>query len=314
MSYLAKIQRISIYGMGLMGTSLAYSLKTNPNFKGEILGFVKSLESKKWLETQFFIDKIFTSDEEEGLKELLLSDLIVIGLPVLDSISFIRKLASLNFKGLITDMCSTRWKLEQEVRKIEKANQIRFIGSHPMCGSEEAGPKSFVKELYKNKLCILIPNMEPNQEIDRNKKDLELIFKFWEELEMKIFYMDAKTHDFILSYLSHTPHILSSILSTTIGKKKEILTKNIESPIPILGGGLRDMIRIAGSNPKMWYDIIQTNKENILFSLKEFQKELETTIHYIENDFEEWWFNWQNQAKEYRNSIYGNSKYERKYE
>lgn len=311
MSYLSKIHRISIYGMGLMGTSLAYSLKTNSKFKGEIVGFVKSLESKKWLETQFDIDKIFTSEEEEGLKNLLSSDLVVIGLPVLDSISFIKKLSSLDFNGLITDMGSTRWELEQEVRKIEKAKKIRFIGSHPMCGSEESGPKSFVKDLYKNKLCILIHKMEPNQEIDRNQQDLELISNFWKELEMKIFYVDAKSHDFILSYLSHTPHILSSILSTTIGKKKEILKKNMESPIPILGGGLRDMIRIAGSNPKMWYDIIQTNKENILLSLKEFQKELETTIHYIENNFEEWWFNWQNQAKEYRNLIYGNSKYEK---
>lgn len=179
-----------------------------------------------------------------------------------------------------------------------------------MCGSEEAGPQSYVKDLYKNKLCIIIDKLHKEQLTDRSIENLEFISNFWKEIGMQIDYMDAKTHDYILSYLSHSPHILSSILATVIGKKEEIIKRNQEAPISILGGGLRDMIRIAGSNPKMWYDIIYTNKKNIVLSLTEIQKELEKITEAIENHFDDWWFEWQNKAKEYRNLIYGISKSE----
>ncbi|GIX43353.1 MAG: hypothetical protein KatS3mg129_3086 [Leptospiraceae bacterium] len=127
---------------------------------------------------------------------------------------------------------------------------------------------------------------------------------------MKILFLDAESHDYIVSYLSHAPHILSSILATIIGKKEFIINKNLEAPIPILGGGLKDMIRIAGSNPKMWYDIIITNKENIILALKDYQKELNKMIEMLEKNegFEEFWFDWQEQSKIYRDKIYGNKK------
>ncbi len=308
MASLEKIKTISIYGMGLMGTSLAYALRQSENFEGIIYGFVKTQKSKDWILQHHLADHIFLSEEKKSESYLLSSDLILIGLPILDSIEFIKYLAEMNFKGLITDMGSTRWELECQIREIEKKKQIRFVGSHPMCGSEESGPQYYIKDLYKNKLCIIIHKLHKNQPPDRNFQDLEFISNFWKELGMEIDYMDSKTHDYILSYLSHAPHIISSILATVIGKQKELIKRNQEAPIPILGGGLRDMIRIAGSNPKMWYDIISTNKENIIVALKEIQKELEKITETIENHFDDWWFEWQNNAKEYRNVIYGISK------
>ncbi|MFN3604896.1 MAG: prephenate dehydrogenase [Leptonema sp. (in: bacteria)] len=311
MGFLERIRSISIYGMGLMGTSLAYALKTSQNFKGKIYGYVKSERSKIWIEENTLVDKAFLSEDKEGIEYLLNSDMILIGLPVLEAMEFIKNLSKWQYTGLISDMCSTRWELESLVRDLEKISKIRFIGSHPICGSEESGPQYYVPDLYKNKLCIIINKIQNHIETDRHIEDLQLVTNFWKELGMEIVYMDAESHDFILSYLSHSPHIISSILATIIGKKEIILKLNQKSSLPILGGGLRDMIRIAGSNPKMWYDIIKTNKKNIIISLKDFKKELETVIHNIENNFEDWWFDWQSLAKDYKNIIYGNSKSEK---
>lgn len=304
------LKHVCIYGMGLMGTSLAYSLKNHAKFKGKISGIVRSEKSQKWIKDYHLADEVYLSTDSLAKSIVLDSDLLIIGLPVLDTIDLIHQLVDWKYDGLVTDMCSTRYVLEEQIRSLEKIYPLRFIGAHPMCGSEVSGPEGFVKDLYVNKLCIIIVRLKEEDLQDRNKNDLEKVIAFWKEIGMHIFLLDAQMHDYIVSYLSHAPHILSSILATIIGRKDVIIKKNLESTVPILGGGLKDMIRIAGSNPKMWYDIIETNKKNILSALKDYQEELNHIIDVLSNnnDIKAFWFDWQNQSKKYRDSIYGNPK------
>jgi len=304
------LKHVCIYGMGLMGTSLAYSLKNHAKFKGKISGIVRSEKSQKWIKDYHLADEVYLSTDSLVKSIVLDSDFLIIGLPVLDTIDLIHQLIDWKYDGLVTDMCSTRYVLEEQIRSLEKIYPLRFIGAHPMCGSEVSGPEGFVKDLYVNKLCIIIDRLKEEDLQDRNKNDLEKVIAFWKEIGMHIFLLDAQMHDYIVSYLSHAPHILSSILATIIGRKDVIIKKNLESTVPILGGGLKDMIRIAGSNPKMWYDIIETNKKNILSALKDYQEELNHIIDVLSNnnDIKAFWFDWQNQSKKYRDSIYGNPK------
>lgn len=304
------LKHVCIYGMGLMGTSLAYSLKNHAKFKGKISGIVRSEKSQKWIKDYHLADEVYLSTDSLVKPNVMDSDLLIIGLPVLDTIDLIHQLVDWKYDGLVTDMCSTRYVLEEQIRSLEKIYPLRFIGAHPMCGSEVSGPEGFVKDLYVNKLCIIIDRLKEEDLQDRNKNDLEKVIAFWKEIGMHIFLLDAHIHDYIVSYLSHAPHILSSILATIIGRKDVIIKKNLESTVPILGGGLKDMIRIAGSNPKMWYDIIETNKKNILSALKDYQEELNHIIDVLSNnnDIKAFWFDWQNQSKKYRDSIYGNPK------
>jgi len=304
------LKHVCIYGMGLMGTSLAYSLKNHAKFKGKISGIVRSEKSQKWIKDYHLADEVYLSTDSLAKPNVMDSDLLIIGLPVLDTIDLIHQLVDWKYDGLVTDMCSTRYVLEEQIRRLEKIYPLRFIGAHPMCGSEVSGPEGFVKDLYVNKLCIIIVRLKEEDLQDRNKNDLEKVIAFWKEIGMHIFLLDAQMHDYIVSYLSHAPHILSSILATIIGRKDVIIKKNLESTVPILGGGLKDMIRIAGSNPKMWYDIIETNKKNILSALKDYQEELNHIIDVLSNnnDIKAFWFDWQNQSKKYRDSIYGNPK------
>jgi prephenate dehydrogenase len=304
------LKHVCIYGMGLMGTSLAYSLKNHAKFKGKISGIVRSEKSQKWIKDYHLADEVYLSTDSLVKPNVMDSDLLIIGLPVLDTIDLIHQLVDWKYDGLVTDMCSTRYVLEEQIRSLEKIYHLRFIGAHPMCGSEVSGPEGFVKDLYVNKLCIIIDRLKEEDLQDRNKNDLEKVIAFWKEIGMHIFLLDAQMHDYIVSYLSHAPHILSSILATIIGRKDVIIKKNLESTVPILGGGLKDMIRIAGSNPKMWYDIIETNKKNILSALKDYQEELNHIIDVLSNnnDIKAFWFDWQNQSKKYRDSIYGNPK------
>ncbi|MCS7205266.1 MAG: prephenate dehydrogenase/arogenate dehydrogenase family protein [Leptospiraceae bacterium] len=308
MSVLTSFRNVIIYGMGMMGTSLAYALKNHPSFKGRIIGVVRNEKSKTWILENQLADEVWLSEEAEIFSRLKEVDFLIIGLPVLDTLDLLEKLEEIRFSGLITDMGSTRIQIENKARQLESSFPLRFVGAHPICGSEHSGPEGYVKNLFENKLCIIINRLSQNHQEDRNPKDQEAVSSFWQELRMKVFLMDAETHDYVLSYLSHAPHILSSVLSTIIGRNKIITRWNQESPIPILGGGLRDMLRIAGSNPKMWFDIISTNKQNILQTLKDYQKELEYLISIFENDeWKDWWWEWQTKAKIYRDTLYGNS-------
>ena len=65
------------------------------------------------------------------------------------------------------------------------------------------------------------------------------------------------------------------------------------------------MLRIAGSNPEMWQDILTTNRKYILESLKDFRNGLDELIQTVETDSLDWWSDWQNRSRKYRNEICG---------
>jgi prephenate dehydrogenase len=112
---------------------------------------------------------------------------------------------------------------------------------------------------------------------------VEKITSFWKELGSHTVEIPPEDHDTILAYLSHSPHILSSLMVNWADNLDLIQKYNKHSPLPLSGGGFRDMSRIAGSNPEMWEAIIATNKNAICQSLKQFNKDLEVLIDKLEN-------------------------------
>jgi prephenate dehydrogenase len=273
--------KILIYGVGLMGSSLAISLRTlDPNLK--LYGIVRSLKSKESLISKNIFDQVVL--EEEFLKNPFWNevDLIIFGTPVdkiAEQIHFIPK----NIKAIITDMGSTKQNIAEQVI-VAFGDNHKYISSHPLCGSELTGHENAIPNLYKNKLCILTPIK------GSDNLSLVKIQKFWESIGMSCYQMDAENHDRVLAYLSHTPHILSSMM--VIWADKHISKENSQSPMPIMGGGFRDMARIAGSNPEMWKAIIQENRNSILNSLNEFRDELNSVIEMMNEGNNEVWKNY----------------------
>jgi prephenate dehydrogenase len=88
---------------------------------------------------------------------------------------------------------------------------------------------------------------------------------------MRVSIMDVKEHDFIFGAVSHLPHVLIFALMNTLGSLK---SDNYDEITSFSGTGLKDITRIAGSEPVMWKDICISNKDSILHCLDRFQKTL----------------------------------------
>ncbi len=278
-----------------MGASLSLSLKKK-NLAKKITGVVRSEKSKlKGIELNI-ADEIFT--EKQFLNQSWNQfDLIVFGLPV-DLTCEKILLLPLNFSGVITDLGSTKKEIIEVVEN-KFSTSHNYISSHPMAGSEQTGLEFAKDNLFESKLCILTKPKNFNEVVFVELK------QFWESIGSITIEMNASEHDEVLTYLSHTPHILSSILVNWAYQNKKVQEKTDSFPFPLTGGGFRDMSRIAGSNPEMWDAIINSNKKNIIQSLKEFKEEINKLAQELEsgNSKEDFWKEYFNNSRKSRSKI-----------
>ncbi|RHX87254.1 prephenate dehydrogenase [Leptospira stimsonii] len=260
---------ILIYGLGLMGASLSLALKKK-GVSINVTGVVSSLKSKKLGELLKSADTVLTSEEFHSSKQWKDYDFIIFGVPVDLTVKLISELP-LDYSGIITDVGSTKKEIIHAVEARFQSSH-NYVSSHPMCGSEESGLESANVSLYEGRLCILT---SPKNARPETKEKLEF---FWRSIGMDVIEIPAVEHDSILSYLSHSPHILSSIMSDWAANQKIVKQYTDLSPIPLNGGGFRDMTRIAGSNPKMWAAIFNSNQEEIYRSLLDFRDRLDIIL------------------------------------
>lgn len=294
------LNRTLIFGAGMMGASLALALKNHPSFNGKIIAAVRSSESAEFLSANHLADQVIQNLTVSEIEQLDV-DLIVLGTPVLTTIEFLKHL---KVNCLITDMGSTK----AQIQEVANQTELLFVGSHPMCGSENAGPQQLIAGLFENRLCII--TNDSNSKLNQNSSATytEQVSQFWSDLGMVTIQTDSKTHDQVIAQLSHGPHFISSALALSLMNDQNLISLNQSSPIPITGGGLRDMLRIAGSNPQMWHDVLTTNRDQILSFLKVFRFSLDKLIQHTETKESQWVYDYQKQALAARMLITGNQK------
>jgi cyclohexadieny/prephenate dehydrogenase len=265
-------KKICIIGCGLIGSSLARAVKKN-KLAEKIVSSNRSEEvNKKVIEL-----KIVDESNSETKKMVANSDLTIIATPLSSYESVILKIKeSLKDGSILTDVGSVKGVVLNLIEKHIPEN-ISWIPSHPIAGTEESGPEAGFSELFKNRWCILTPSKKAKE------RDINLLRAFWEKIGSKVDTMDAKKHDHILSITSHIPHLIAyNIVSTSLNiqdeKKSEIVKYS--------ASGLRDFTRIAASNPIMWRDIFIQNKKNTSEMVNKFINNLEELKKAIENEDE----------------------------
>ena len=201
-------------------------------------------------------------------------DLIVLSTHMSEYYGIFKKLRRhLSSKNLITDTGSTKRNIENLIHKNQKLKKI-FVPSHPIAGSEVSGPEFGNKNLFKDKWCIILKSK------NISKKRVKKIEKFWRKLGSKIVFMNSADHDKIFSITSHLPHLIAYNLVKTAIDFQKINKTNI---IKYSAGGLRDFSRTASSNETMWRDIFFKNKDNIIYSINVFIKNLNNFKKLIKN-------------------------------
>ena len=263
-------ERVSIIGVGLLGGSLAKVMRK--------LGLAKSIVGYGRNKTNLNEAKNLNIIDDAApniLAAVKNADLIIFCSPV----QTIRQLAediSQNIKPgcIVTDVSSTKETLVQDMEKFISKDAF-FVGAHPIAGSEMSGFRVSTSTLYDGAHCIITPTDTTDPSA------LKRVIKLWETIGAKVSTMSAKEHDFIFGAISHLPHILIFALMNTLGDLK---SENHDEITYFAGAGLRDITRIAGSEPVMWRDICVSNKDSILYCLDRFQETLNNLRSDIEKD------------------------------
>jgi len=245
---------IAIIGLGLMGGSLALSLK-KLDFVKSVIGLDHNELHKKQAKELNLVDKIVEFDEIKN------ADVIFLAIPVDGVIKSFHDLKYISEETTIIDLGSTKAKIvasiPQEIRK-------NFVAAHPMTGTENFGPLAAVESLYEDKVVVLC-DLENSGEIQAN-----IAKKIFKALKMKKYFMGAAEHDRHAAFISHMPHAISYSLANTVMNQE-----NKHNILALAAGGFRSMSRLAKSSANMWEDIFRQNKDNLLEAIELFEDELQ---------------------------------------
>jgi len=182
------------------------------------------------------------------------SDLVLLAAPPSVLPSLVQSiLPHLSPTTLVTDVSSIKESVEKAVAPLLQG-KARWIGSHPMAGSEESGLAAARTNLFQKAPVILTPASSTSSETLRDATT------FWQALGARVVTMSPSEHDAQVARISHLPHCLAATLVLAAGT----------SPLSLAGSGYRDTTRIAGGPASLWSEILLGNRSEILASLQTF--------------------------------------------
>jgi prephenate dehydrogenase len=191
-------------------------------------------------------------------------DLIIIATPPSAFKSAIERESTLNPQAILMDIGSVKTKPVLEVSTIEGLLS-RFCGTHPMAGREVSGAVSARADLFLDRAWVITPTEETSEAAK------EMAMNVIKACGAQVVQMSAKEHDQRVALISHLPQTISSLLAA------QLSGSNPES-LALAGAGLRDTVRIAGSDPKLWGEILAANEEALMPLLISLQSDLSELI------------------------------------
>lgn len=241
------MMEIAILGVGLIGGSLALSLKKNEDV--HITGFDVVEDNLRMAHSLGVIDK-GTTHLAEAVAQ---ADYIFLCAPVgklQELISFLRY-TPLKQGAVISDTGSTKVSVMEHSHGFARQG-VYFIGGHPMAGSHKSGVEASNDRLFENAYYVLTPAADTPQQVVENLRTLLA------PTHAKVIIMNAQKHDEVVGAISHFPHIIASTLVNQVAAYDNEDEMNWYRSLA--AGGFRDITRIASSNPGMWRDILLNNR------------------------------------------------------
>lgn len=248
---------ITIIGIGLIGGSLAISLKEN-GYASRVIGVDASQENLDKAIRRRLIDEDMTL--EAGVAT---ADLIVLAVPV-DAMRILLPgiLDKINNRQILIDVGSTKEQLLDSITGHPQRG--RYVATHPMAGTEYSGPEAAVPNLFNQKACVIVDAE------DSDTDALEEVERLFRSIPMKLSRLGRKDHDLHCAYVSHISHIASFALALTVLEKE----KDEQRIFDLASSGFGSTVRLAKSSADMWTPIFRQNRDNVLDVLDEHIEQL----------------------------------------
>ena len=283
------MKSVVIIGLGLMGGSVAKALKNkNPNIFIEAFDHNESALDLA-LDVGIIDQKLSNLEQINNLDQNSV-DIIIIAVPVIESLQVYDAIKSLfNSNITITDTASAKLLISNYLED-KYSSPANIILSHPMAGSHNTGVGYADEAMFNNKKVLITELNNTNQASEQKVSGL------WKGLGAEVHKIDARKHDEIMSYASHLPHVISyAVLSS-------IMTNPNKNITTFSAGGLKDFVRIGGSDPKMWTDIFLSNKDSIVQAIDAYKDSLDNLKELFNDGDEKALQDFLTSIKEYKNS------------
>jgi prephenate dehydrogenase len=260
------IERIAIFGTGLLGTSVGMALRAS-GFRGSITGWNRSPEGAQTALSMGAIDSI----SPDALQAARAAQVIVLAVPIYATLDWMEKLACiLGSEHLVTDVGSTKGQISAAAARLfNTPERAAFLPGHPMAGKERGGAALGDANLFRGAVWLFTDDPDAQ----RSPHSAALV-KGWREwvaaMGSKTIDLDPARHDELVAWVSHLPQFvataLSALLEHEVGDAPELRD--------VGGRALREMTRLGASPYSMWRDIALTNTEAVQAALQALEQRL----------------------------------------
>ena len=259
--------KVTVIGLGLIGGSLAISLRDN-KIARHIRGVDSSPDNAAKALEMGLVDEIVGFDQAtEG------ADLIILAAPVNIIPTLAVKILNKVTPGqIVMDVGSTKSELAEMIA--QHPGRKQFVLTHPMWGTERSGPEAAQKDAFNGRKVVIC---------DREMNDPKAVAKadeIYTKIGMPVIYMSSEEQDMHTAYISHISHIASYALALTVMEKE----REEERIFDLASGGFESTVRLAKSSPSMWVPIFMQNKYNVLDVLRELIHQLQIIRRTLEKD------------------------------
>jgi len=246
--------RLALVGTGLIGASVGLAAKRSG---ATVAGFDPDPDALRVAAERGAVD-VPAASVEEAVAD---AELAVVAVPIAQLPAQVAAVLAASGDGCtVTDVGSTKSAVCEAA-----GPSPRFIGGHPICGSEARGPDHATSELFEGATWFLTPVAATDPESYR------LVHGFVTGLGATPVAVDPGAHDRLVALTSHLPHALANLLVNQAGASRV----EGHEPLSAAGGSLRDMTRVAGANPRIWIDIFLDNAAAVSDALAEHRRRIE---------------------------------------
>ncbi|MCR4947433.1 MAG: prephenate dehydrogenase [Lachnospiraceae bacterium] len=285
-----KFEKIGFYGLGLIGGSIAKTIKrVDPDIR-----LYAASGRRSTVEEAYKLGLIENSEPLEA-EEFSEMDLVILCAPVTENLKFMRKLKEV-LKGntLVSDVGSVKGDIHAAA--CELGMEDVFVGGHPMAGSEKTGLANATDRMLENAYYIITPTGKNTDEQVAKMQD------FAKTLGAIPLVLDYRIHDRSTAAISHLPHMIAYSLINMVKAEDD----ESETMRTIAAGGFRDVTRIAASSPYMWEAICLSNRDKILEAMDTFSEYFGRIRKSVESSDSHQLLEYFSDAAEYRNSLFVN--------
>jgi prephenate dehydrogenase len=284
---------VVIIGIGLIGGSLGLAIRALADAP-HVVGIEPDEESRAWAVSNGVVSEAFAPDSPrvDALLGPTGADLVMIATPVGVAVGWLGRLGKLGYRGVVTDVASTKSAIYQ-VAEMSLGEEASFIGGHPMAGSERSGVEAASADLFKGAHYVLAPSPRTDPDVYRRLHALVT------SIGARVIAIHPDQHDQAVAAISHVPHIAASALTNLAAERAE----EGEDVLRLAAGGFKDMTRIAAGSPDLWTGIVFDNRDAVSRGLREYVEQIERFASYVDSGDMESVRRWLSKAADVRSAL-----------